>query len=618
VAASPRGALAALLLLLLVAALAWRSVVDLDFGIHIASGRWILQNGRVPDLDPFTYTISDHAYLAYHWLYQVSTYALYRSAGVPGVCAARLAIALAAALLIADVLRVRRISALAGAAVGLAAILAAESRLRDRPELVSYLLAAATLWVVERRRQHRRAPLWLLPAIQLAWVNTHVHAFGWGILGVYAADEALRARSLRTPLVGWCGVSALALLVNPYHVGAALHPLLLATRMSGENVFSQEIFELGSPLALARLPAFRSMLAPALAAHVALLAIGALAVVDGARMRRFTDVALVAVFGALSLLAVRNVALFAVVAAPSLAAALDARLSGTRRRRLAGAALAAILGFTALTTARVALSGFYSARGRPERFGAELCRRCLSVDAVEWLADRNLVGPGFNNLNIGATLLWRDPAHKVFIDGRNEVTGEEFFRRYLEVSRPDRWDEESRRYGFEYAVLAYAHDQPLAGHLLRDAAWKLVYLDGAAVVFVREGGPNADLPEAELPAPVGRAEREEALGEIHVDGSRAARLARWLGLGPPPRDADLALGSWLLALGQLAAAERPLLRAAIGSPQALEPHNNLAVLYYRARLWREALVCLRNLSALSPDHASLAWVPEIEAHLRQR
>ena len=32
--------------------LAFRSIDDLDYGIHVGTGRWIIQHGRVPLTDP--------------------------------------------------------------------------------------------------------------------------------------------------------------------------------------------------------------------------------------------------------------------------------------------------------------------------------------------------------------------------------------------------------------------------------------------------------------------------------------------------------------------------------------------------------------------------------------
>src|SRR4029453_3684230 len=99
------GLFAATALLLPLALLAWRSVVDIDVGIHLAGGRWIAEHRAVPTHDPFTWSIPDHPYVAYHWLFQVGLYACERAAGVTGMAALRLALLLATGFLLLATLR---------------------------------------------------------------------------------------------------------------------------------------------------------------------------------------------------------------------------------------------------------------------------------------------------------------------------------------------------------------------------------------------------------------------------------------------------------------------------------------------------------------------------------
>src|SRR5262245_40737619 len=98
-----RGVAAATALMLLLALLAWRSVVDVDVGIHLAGGRWIAEHGAVPGLDAFTYTVSDHAYVAYHWLFQLALHASERMAGATGMAALRFVLLTATGALLAGV-----------------------------------------------------------------------------------------------------------------------------------------------------------------------------------------------------------------------------------------------------------------------------------------------------------------------------------------------------------------------------------------------------------------------------------------------------------------------------------------------------------------------------------
>ena len=59
--------------------------------------------------------------------------------------------------------------------------LAAEPRFEIRPEVLSWTLLAGTLYLLQRRADGRRAPLWVLPLSFWIWINAHG---GLWVLGV--------------------------------------------------------------------------------------------------------------------------------------------------------------------------------------------------------------------------------------------------------------------------------------------------------------------------------------------------------------------------------------------------------------------------------------------------
>ena len=83
---------------------------------------------------------------------------------------------------------------------------------------------------------------------------------------------------------------------------------------------------------------------------------------------------------------------------------------------------------------------------------------------------------------------------------------------------------------------------------------------------------------------------------------RSPTFFRWLWWNEPTPGADFELGTLLLFLGRLEPAEAPLLSAAKRSPGSGEAYNNLAELYWRRRLWREALIAYRRALAIDPDN----------------
>lgn len=596
----------ATVLLVLLALFAWRNIVDVDVGLHLAGGRWIVENGRVPSGDPFTWTVPDHPYLAYHWLFQVLLYGAEQALGYTGINLLRWFALMATGLLLADVVRGRAHAPLPTLLVGMTALFVAEWRFLPRPELASDLFLAASVWVCERRRQGRPAPLWLLPVIQLLWVNTHVYALGWGVLGLYVLDEAIRQRSWRTPLCRWSAVSALALLANPYHVHAVVHPLLLLTRMDPDGVFVWNLREFAPPLLMSF--SLGEPLALALRAWALLMLLSGIAVwVHGSR-RRWLDAAVITLYSLFSLLAVRNGAPFAIVVFPYLVWGLSELPWSTSRDRIPRLAIAALLVFAALTAVRVANDAYYQEARRAQRFGTGWAD-VLALDAANWVAAANLEGPLFNDHNSGASLLWRTPQHKVFTDGRTEVSGPEFFLRAQRAATPEGWAEAEATWAPELAVLSHVGAFPLSLALFNDPAWKLVYLDGHATVFVRAAGPNGHFPAASLPEPVDPNERMARLAAIDVQSGALARVARWLRPERPAPAVDFAVGQFLLGVDRLEQAEAALLRAAERSPDSAEVHYKLGLVYARWRRAEAAHLCFRRVYLLQPDDPRLDEIP---------
>ena len=611
-----RGSVAVTLLLACVAVLAWRSVVDIDVGLHLAGGRFVAETGTVPSQDPFTWTVSERPYVAYHWLFQLAAYHLVEALGVVGLVGFRFVLLLVVAALVVDVLRLRRVSPMAGAAVGLLALFAGEWRFTLRPELASWVLAAAVLWLLERRRLGLRAPGVVLPLLFLAWVNLHVWLPGFVLLGLYAADECWRRRSPWSPLLGWGAVSALAMLVNPYGLEGVLYPLELAARFGAADVFGRHIDELVSPFALAPDPLHPFTTSLGLQAYRLLLLAGIPAAIVHLRAGRGLDAAVILVFGVLASIAVRNVVLYVLLALPALAAALDAglaRLHAERRARLETVGLAAVALVALGLVPRVVSGVYYADARRQDRFAAEWCGLCLALDTADWVAAQPLEGHGLNNLTLGSVLVWRDTRHPVFIDGRNEVTGEAFYRQYLRAMEASRWPETKQRYALEYVALRHRGDErarALAARIEADPEWVRVHLDGAGVVFVRRDGPNGHLPPDGLPLPMTPPERIAAVAALDAIPVHRGLLAWLWSRETPPGDAH-GLGGALLALGHPEAAERPLLESARAHPDFWETWADLGVAYRDRGRPGAALWAFKRAHALRPDHPQLAPIGDV-------
>jgi tetratricopeptide (TPR) repeat protein len=296
-----------------------------------------------------------------------------------------------------------------------------------------------------------------------------------------------------------------------------------------------------------------------------------------------------------------------------------------RRRAVQRVALAGAACVEVVLTLRVVNDAYYIASRRPERFGVGWNRLELPIDAVRHADRAGLRGPVLNHLNFGGYLMWarRDP---VFIDGRLEVVGEEFYNEYRSaLGSQAAFDSCVARYNIRWIIFPYATLPELLGRVSRDAKWRLAYVDHLAAVFVlaRAGGAATDADpdpgllkrEPARPIPVGSLPR--------LDGrAYPTPLTRWL-RGLAHREEfpfeDFNLGLFHIYRGEPDRAAALFARAIERSGGAYyEIYSNLGAALFRARRLVEARECYRVVLEERPgDPIARDRVATIERSLAQ-
>lgn len=504
--------------LLVVAALALRRIDDFDTWWHLASGRWIAAHGSVPRTDPLSFTVTSNEWINLQWLYDLSMYCVYALAGANGLVIAATACFVATFVLL--VANVRR--ALPPLAVTLWMVWVAmtvSERLLVRPEMATFPLLAGVLLVLAQGRTNEGRRLWLLAPLMLAWANLHslfivgLAAIVCACAGALIAETPLLPRGWRRDsawppparrrLLLWGVIAALGTLANPYFADAWVFPFELMSRIDGSSGVYQVIGEFRPPFS-GYFPTF------AIGSYQMMIFAGAAVTAGAAMVRAFGrgqhdpardgafDVgALVftAALAWLSLLARRNVGVFAIGAAPFLAQCakvLASQLPSTWRsadgvviRAITAAVPAALVALMVF----VASNAWYARMGETHEFGLGVFNANFPLRAVEFFRDEGLPGPTYNDMTAGGYLTWDDPSGSgVYIDGRLEVYDTDFFSAYMNNLGDGRlWLQEVDRRGINSAILfhRWGNRQSLIRFLLGGRDWGLVYYDEVAAVFVR-------------------------------------------------------------------------------------------------------------------------------------
>jgi hypothetical protein len=512
--------------------LGWFSpeIYDSDFWWHLKTGQYIVEHHALPVPDPFAFTtagatlaypgeeITRHFNLTHEWLAQVIFYLVWRAGGFGVVVLFRAAL-LTAFCALAGLVAWRRCGgfyrslAAACAAAGMAIPFAL-----DRPYLITFLLLAATMAILEFRRW-----LWLLPPLFLIWANCHGGYFlGWVVLAAYSA-EALWLRSNDWVLWAASAASFLVSGINPN--GFRVLQVLRYYRNSYET---SRLLEWASPRWFA------------LSGFTVLLFGAAIVLLWARRKVRPVDWLLFAAFAAAALSAQRNTLLIGLIAPIVIVSYVPWKRTLPRLLPFAASVLAIGAAFA------FSWSSAFQLRAAEWRYPA---------GAADFLLAHHIRGPIFNTYEYGGYLIWRLwPEQRVFIDGRS--LSESLFQDYGRIlynhdeSGGKNAQQLLDQYGIQTIVMnTFEYSQGVVYRLApaladpQQTVWKLVYDDPTAIVLMRH--PPTDIPPLDPLRVLTHMEAEcdlhmqyqprltlcaRALGQVFTRVGNMARARRWLGV----------------------------------------------------------------------------------------
>jgi len=444
-----------------------RLLADADTLWHLATGNWIIANQAVPSADPFSFSFQGAKWVPHEWLAEVILATSYAWLGWAGpVLITALATSAALTVLLRFLLRyIEPLHAFTGTVL---AFMTLVQHLLARPHVLAWPLMVTWVgYLVLAREQNRRPSFWLL-AVMVVWANLHA-SFLLGI--VLAGALALEAMATEgNPLLtakAWApflALTVLAGLMTPNGVDGLLFPL----HLSGMTYTLSIIGEWRPPVI--------SLLQP-IVLWLAFVLFGALYLglrLPAARIAMFLGLVY------LALTAVRYAELPGLLAPlllmPSVGPQLRAAIRPERKARLSLRSIKVISG---LSSVLLLSSVVFLARGVSRGQDPALPR-----DAIRAAVAAGASGPVFNSYGFGGYLIFSGIAP--FIDGRADLYGDDFIRRYMEAysGNAEVMDTLIRDFKIRWAVLEPSSP---AAQLIRELpGWRPVHEDSFAVAFVRD------------------------------------------------------------------------------------------------------------------------------------
>lgn len=460
-----------------------RPLSDADFWFHLKTGEFILQTGRVPRTDIFSFTNYGKPWIAHEWLSEAIFYAIYSRLGFNS-----LIFIFATLTAVAFWIAFKRSHAHPFVA-GFATLLGVSTVLPTigvRPRTFTLILASIFLALLARYARHGegKAIWWLVPLMAL-WANLHggfligLVLIALAIAGIpldaWAAGEKIKPLwpRLRTLSIILLGCLAVAML-NPY--GPRLYAFPFEIFLS--PVQQEAIVDWLSP-------DFHEWEALPLALLV-LLTIGALAL-SPKRVRPSELLLFLATLYA-TLKSQRHMAILALVAVPLLADHLQNWLATTSAGKFFKQTPSPPLRWSNVAVIFVLLIPLlpFAAKLKSSVF-APPKQRVIDVplNAVASLKEKQLTGNTFTDPNIwGGYLIWALPSNPVYIDGRIDMYGDKFVREYIGVIRGvTDWREPFDRYSVRIVIVK--PKSVLSRELAESPDWQQVFQDDMAVVFTR-------------------------------------------------------------------------------------------------------------------------------------
>lgn len=463
----------------------WKGLLlDGDTGWHIRAGEFILDHGKVPVEDLFSFSKTGQPWFAWEWLSDVIYAVLYRHAGLKAIVLLSGILVVTAGTLMMRHMLWRGTNGLLSLILALIYVGAASIHYHARPHLFTLALFAGSMWILDRDLRVGDNVVWLLVPLIIVWTNLHGGFLALiACLALYIAGAAFNCDWGRVRRYGLLlAACSLGSLCNPY--GIQLHRHIAAYLRS--NWIQNHIQEFQSP-------SFRG---ETLFQYELLLFLGLMAVPGLLLKRKFAPALLIGYFAHASLASARHIPIYLIASMPFIATGMNelwARWVEGRSKHsipviLDGMGTTLSQGFRRTTLWPGVFVAVLAYTGLPIKWPMDFPEIKFPVSTV------NRHAALFPSARVFASDQWSDyliyrfyPHQRVFVDGRSDFYGEKLGLEYLDIMNGNsRWRSLVDRYGFTLVLADPAW--PLSSLLKQDPSWRVLSDSGKAILFERVAG----------------------------------------------------------------------------------------------------------------------------------
>lgn len=503
-----------------------RHVNNYDFWWHLATGKYIVETGSLPQNDPFSYTSRatpserKSVILKSNWLSEVIFYKIYGAWDLKGIIILRAILMLLFLLFTFLTIKKQGASDLMGLVLVTSVFLISMGFLGERPQLFTFVFFSIILYLLEDFRKNRSRKVFLIPLFMLLLSNMHPGFIVCILLlSLYAAVEGTltllkgnsRDHRIKRLLAVWF-LAIIASLFNPTGLGAF------------KGVFSMGVHTAGIVEFMPPFSIYINRFKPVDYSYVAFLAISVLAL-RSLKSIGLSRVLSLAIFTVMSFVSIRYMIFYMCVAAPVIATIfMNIREEKIWKRLPVLKGLGSVLYGVVFIVGVILL--FYKIPAMAKYEFVADTSFAAPKGAADFLTGLKIHGNMFNEYGSGGYLIWRlYPDKKVFIDGRN--LEHDVYKEYNVIAaameeQGRSWEDIIRKYNISYIIspplLPRGEIIPIIEKALWSDDWALIYRDQLSLIFLRKTDKNMPLIHR-----FGM-DKQEALNTIIVQASARAKI----------------------------------------------------------------------------------------------
>ena len=464
-----------------------------DLGRHLKNGEEILASHfQVLTSNYYSYTESDFPFVNHHYGSGVIFHLIFQLLGFNGLSWFYIVLT-GITFLIIFYLSQKESNFLGAILASLLVIPLIVSRVEIRPEGLSYFFIVIFIFIFwgYQKKIIKTPILFVLPILQLIWVNVHIYFF-WGILitGFYWLISLIKTflkkeRKYKRDFGVFTMIGLLIIcvsLINPFGVKGLLYPLQIFQNYGYRLVENESLwFSFKVNLVIFSLS----------------LLFFSWSLIKKRKNFFIPELIFTLIAGVMSLIAIRNFSLFGLLLLPVLSVFIKAILDKITKFKLSPKVTILMILMTFIL-----IVSFYSTililSLHLGKVGIGLASK--NESAATFIKEQNLKGPIFNNYDIGGYLIYYlYPTQKVFVDNRPETYSNKFFTDiYIPMQEDEKqWQNKSNEYNFQTIIFAYHDATPWAQTFLvnriDDQSWVPVFADSYVLIFIKDTDQNREL-----------------------------------------------------------------------------------------------------------------------------